>query len=97
MPAGRLTQKTQRQSKTWISQPPTVGPRAGASIVGTPRIDISRPRSSGAAIRMMIVMPTGMTMPPASPWRTRKAISDWRFQASPQSPEARVKATSVTR
>ncbi len=96
-PAGRLTQNTQRQSKTWISQPPSVGPKAGASIRGTPRTDIRRPRCSGAAIRMMIVIPTGITMPPARPWMTLNPISDWRFQASPQRPEAMVKATSVTR
>jgi hypothetical protein len=46
---------------------------------------------------MTIVIPTGITMPPARPCTTRKAISDWRLQARPQSPEAIVKATNVTR
>ena len=32
-------------------------------------------------------MPSGISMPPPKPWRTRKAISDSADQASPDSTE----------
>ncbi len=33
------------------------------------------PSAIGPAARVMIVMPSGMSMPPPRPWRTRKATS----------------------
>ena len=97
MPTGMFTQNTHCQLNAWMSQPPTVGPRAGASIIGTPRTAIMRPRSVAGAMDIRMVMPTGMTMPPARPWMTRKPISDGRFQAAPQRPDAIVKARRVRR
>lgn len=34
-------------------------------------------------------------MPPPTPWRKRKPISDWMFQARPQSSEPVVKTVSA--
>ena len=52
-----------------------VGPRIGASIVGTPVIAVILPMFLGPAADAIISCPTGMIMPPPTPWSTRKAIS----------------------
>jgi hypothetical protein len=46
---------------------------------------MTRPTRCGPAAWASVIIPIGMTMPPASPWSTRKAISDSALQASPQS------------
>jgi hypothetical protein len=67
--------KIQCQLATSISQPPRIGPRIGPRSIGTPRIAISRPMRCGPAARVMIVMPSGISIPPPNPCRTRKAMS----------------------
>ena len=58
-----------------ISQPPRIGPKIGPSSIGTPSTAITRPIRSGPAARVMIVMPSGISMPPPRPCSTRKAMS----------------------
>ena len=65
MPIGTLMRKIQCQLATSMSQPPRMGPKIGPSSIGTPRIAISRPIRAGPAARVMIVMPSGMSMPAA--------------------------------
>ena len=86
-PIGALIRKIQCQLATWISQPPMIGPRIGPSSIGTPRIAISRPIRWGPAARVMIVMPSGISMPPPRPCRTRKPIRAPMLQAVAQSTE----------
>ena len=74
-PIGTLIRKIQCQLKWSISQPPRIGPKIGPSSIGTPRMAISRPIRAGPAARVMIVMPSGMSMPPPRPCSTRKPIS----------------------
>ena len=81
MPSGTLIRKIQCQLAISISQPPRIGPRIGPSSIGTPRIAISRPIRCGPAARVMIVMPSGISMPPPSPCSTRNAISTLMSQA----------------
>ena len=57
------------------------GPRTGASSIGTPTTLITRPMRSGPAAWASVIIPIGMIMPPAMPWRTRKAISASALQA----------------
>jgi hypothetical protein len=52
-----------------------IGPRIGPSSIGTPRMAINRPIRCGPAARVIIVMPSGISMPPPRPCRTRKPIS----------------------
>ncbi len=87
MPIGRLMKKIQRQEKSSTSQPPRIGPRIGPSIIGTPMMAMTRPTRPGPAARVRMVMPAGISMPPPSPCRTRKKISDSADQAAPQSAE----------
>ena len=72
MPIGRLIRKIQCQLAAWISQPPRIGPPIGPSSIGTPSTAITRPTRSGPAARVMIVMPSGISMPPPRPCSTRK-------------------------
>ena len=74
--------------------PPSTGPMIGASRVGTPRMDITRPIRWGPAALAMIVWPTGMIMPPPTPWSTRKKIRLSDDQASPHRAEPTVNRTS---
>ena len=59
----------------------------GPSSIGTPITAITRPTRCGPAARVRIVMPSGISMPPPKPCRTRKKISDPADQASPDSIE----------
>ena len=62
-----------------------IGPRIGPSSIGTPRMAINRPIRCGPAARVMIVMPSGISMPPPRPCSTRKPISAPMLQAVAQS------------
>ena len=75
MPIGTLMRKIQCQLATSMSQPPRIGPKIGPSSIGTPRIAMRRPIRAGPAARVMIVMPSGMSIPPPRPWSTRKPMS----------------------
>ena len=70
--------------------PPIVGPRTGASIVGTPVIAETLPMFLGPAALAIIICPTGRIIPPPTPWSTRKAISSVVDVAMPQSAEPSV-------
>ena len=79
-----------------MSAPPSAGPIAGASSIGTPTSAITRPIRSGPAARARIVIPTGITIPPPSPCSARNAISEPADHASPHSSELAAKvATAV--
>ncbi len=73
-----------------MSQPPRMGPKIGPSSIGTPSTAITRPIRSGPAARVMIVMPSGISMPPPRPWRTRNAVSISMLLAAAQSTDPAV-------
>src|SRR5690349_21978570 len=87
MPIGTLMKKIQCQLAVSISQPPRIGPKIGPSSMGTPSTAITRPIRCGPAAWVMIVMPSGISMPPPSPCSTRKLISEPMLQARPQAIE----------
>ncbi len=58
-------------------------------------IDAARTRSCGGKVRNNMAVPTGASMPPPTPWRTRKATSSPRLEASPHSADAAVKMTTA--
>ena len=84
---GTLTRKIQRQDALSTISPPMTGPRIGPSSIGTPTIDITRPTRAGPAVRVRIVMPAGMIMPPPRPCTTRNRMIDSADQARPASTE----------
>ena len=95
MPIGRLMRKIQCQLAASISQPPRMGPAMGPMSIGTPNTAITRPIRSGPAARVMIVMPSGISMPPPRPCNTRKAMSEVMSQAKLHSTEPRTNSTSA--
>ncbi len=56
-----------------------------------------RPVRAGSEARTRTVIPTGITMPPPRPWRTRKAISEGASQAAPASAEPSTNSVSAVR
>jgi hypothetical protein len=82
------------------SNPPTTGPSAGASVVGTVRIAAARTRSAGGKTRNSIASPTGAIIPPPAPCSTRKISSSVSDPAIPHNADAAVNtaiAASSTR
>ena len=63
--------------------------------MGTVRTIDAWARSCGGKARKSIVLPTGVSMPPPTPWMMRKAIIDSRFQERAQSAEPNTKTTSA--
>ncbi len=59
--------------------------------MGTPMMLMTRPMRCGPAARASIDCPTGSSMPPPTPWRTRKAINESADQARPHRLEPRMK------
>lgn len=92
-----LMAKIQCQLKSSMSQPPRIGPRMGPRSIGTPRMAMRRPIRSGPAARVMIVMPSGMSMPPPRPWRTRKKTSISMELAIAHRADPRVKSATAIR
>ena len=91
IPKGRLTKKTQRHDNSVTSRPPSTGPRAGASAVGTTRMLDALTRSAGGKARNSMAMPTGVIIPPPTPCSTRNRTSWERLSAKPHRTEAPVK------
>ena len=60
------------------------GPMMGPRTMGTPMMLMTRPIRCGPAARARIDWPTGSSMPPPMPWRTRKKMRESADQASPQ-------------
>ena len=58
---------------------------------------MSRPMRAGPAARVMIVMPSGMSIPPPRPWMTRAPMSRWMFGAKAHSVEPATKKTIAIR
>ncbi len=88
--------KIQCQLAMSMSQPPRIGPKIGPSSIGTPSTAITRPTRSGPAARVMIVMPTGISMPPPSPWSTRNATSSSMLVAVAHSTEPAVNSSTAS-
>ena len=86
-----------RHEKSCTNHPPSTGPTAGASSIGMPKIPMTRPMFWGPTARMMMVIPIGISMPPPSPWRTRKNTSSGSVCATPHAIEASVNRAIVTR
>ncbi len=80
-----------------MSRPPSGGPSAGISAVGTISTFASFIRSCGGNARNSNVIPTGVNNPPARPCTARATTSVVRSGARPQTAEASVNAASAPR
>ncbi len=76
MPIGTLTKKIHDQCRFSRISPPTTGPRIGAIIAGIDTNPITLPIRCGPATWAMIIIATGMIIPPPAPCRMRKITSE---------------------
>ena len=76
--------------------PPSTGPSAGPSSIGTPITLITLPIRCGPAAWAMRIIPAGMIIPPPKPWSTRKAMSEPADQAAPHSRDPATNSTTET-
>ena len=97
MPTGTLIQKIHRQLASVVRIPPNTGPSAGPSTPGTVSTEAARARSFGGYARKSMAEPTGVIMPPPTPWSTRKATSCSMDCAAPQRAEPIVKVARAKR
>ena len=81
---------SQCQEKVWVIQPPTTGPSVGASTASTPAMVVATPCRRKGKSRNTAENTAGISVPPANPWTTRKAIRVSKFWLAAQPAEARV-------
>ncbi len=91
MPTGRLMRKTQRQSKLSVSQPPSVGPMIGPTMIPAPHIAIACPCRSRGLMSRRKVCDKGTMAAPKTPCNRRKNTIEVRLQAPAQATDAATK------
>ena len=96
-PIGTLMPKIQRQLARCTSRPPSTGPIAGASAIGTLMIRLSRTRSFGGKVRYSMAIPTGVISPPPMPCTIRKITSCSTVCARPHAADAMVNSPTASR
>ena len=67
----------------------------GAISNGSPKTPMMVPRWLAGATWKRMLMPSGISMPPPSPWMTRKTISPSTFGARPHSADPSMNRTTV--
>ena len=82
-----LMKKIQCQDQVSVSQPPIVGPIAGANVAVKPNMASPTGWRAGGSLPRMIVSAVGISTPPVNPWPTRKRIISVRLLAVPHSIE----------
>ncbi len=81
-PTGTLMKKTQRQLKLSVSQPPSVGPRIGPTMMPAPQIAIAWPCFSRGLMSSRTACDSGTSAAPKTPCSRRKSTISVRLQAS---------------
>ena len=71
-------------------QPPSVGPRIGATTTPMPKVAMATPRFSGGKLSSSTACEMGTSAPPPMPWKMRATMRKPRSGAMPQSTEASV-------
>ena len=97
MPTGRLMKNTQRQLKLSVSQPPSVGPMIGPTMMPAPHSAIAEPWRSLGLMSSRKVCDSGTIAAPNRPCSTRKSTMLSRLQETPHSIDITVKPTTVVR
>ena len=91
MPIGTLIQKIQCQEASWITAPPTSGPRATAMPLMPDHTPSAMPRCSGGKASASSVSVSGVAMAAPAPWMARAADQQAGGGASAAAAEATVK------
>lgn len=77
-------QNVHRQPKSWVMNPPAIGPIIGPSSVPLPQMLIGHPLSSGGYISAILAPPSIVGVEPPTPWKKRMMISVVTELAAPQ-------------
>ena len=96
-PSGTLMRNSQCQDAYVVIRPPASGAITGASRPGQTTKEVTRSRSSLAAMETTIVLPTGTIIAPPAPCSTRIATSSGRLALLAQPIEARVNTAIAVR
>src|SRR6516162_5167153 len=91
IPGGTLIRNSQCQEKRSVINPPTLGPRVGASIARSPAHNIARSRAGHWNIKKTAENTSGNSAPPEKPCTTRAAISNQKPEEAAQATLAAVK------
>lgn len=86
-PSGRLSRKIQCQLQCVLIQPPTGGPRIGATSAGQVRIAMARTICSFGVLRNTTSRPTGTIIAPPRPCSVRAAVKAGRLPLAAHSSE----------
>ena len=78
-------------------QPPSVGPRIGATMMPMPNAAMAAPRLATGKLSSMIAWAIGTMAPPPSPCSIRATIRKPRLVAMPQSTDANVNSVTHSR
>jgi hypothetical protein len=74
IPTGTLIKKSQCHENRSVTNPPTTGPKVGASIAKMPAINVARGRAVSSNIRKIAEKTSGISAPPQNPCTTRAGI-----------------------
>ena len=94
IPGTMFMKNSQRQSWYSVIQPPTVGPRVGASVETMPRIAGTAARFGPSNIAKPVANTSGTIAPPVKPCRALKAIIELMSHARPHSRLEMVKSAA---
>src|SRR5262249_5575411 len=90
-PGGTLIRNSQCQEKRSVINPPTLGPRVGASIARSPAHNIARSRAGHRNIKKTAEKTSGISAPPQNPCTTRDDSRDQKLEEAAQVRLAAVK------
>ena len=93
MPGGRFIKNSQCHEKRSVTNPPTTGPRVGASIANNPAIKVARVRVRQSNIKKIAEKTSGIRAPPQNPWTIRAGI---RLQNPAETAQAKLAAVKPT-
>jgi hypothetical protein len=91
IPMGTFTQKTQCQSRPWVTAPPTSGPMATAKPAIPPQMPTIAPRRSAGKAAVRMVRLSGMITAAPSPCTVRAAIRNSAEGATAQAADEAAK------
>ena len=95
-PTGRLMKNTQRQSKFSVSQPPSIGPRIGPTMMPAPQIAIAWPTFSSGLMSSSTACDSGTSAAPNTPCSSRAATMPPSEVDRPHKADATVKPITDT-
>src|SRR5581483_9900498 len=95
-PGSRFARNSQCQENSWVSQPPSVGPKVGAMVATSPISTERKFRFSGGKTMNDVAKTVGIIAPPRKPCAARNTIIEFMLQASAHIALVSVKPAAAT-